>query len=250
MDDITPRWRRLAGDRTGRVAAEVSVPLAHVVSSSGSRVVGIAGAPGAGKSTIASEVVDLLRERGHIPLSISLDDYYLSKAERAEHGVAQRGPPGTHDVPGLVDALDRIAARERPITVKRFSHELDEQVGPLTLDDPPSHVLLEGWVLGHPADGYEQVLDRLDLLVFLDVDRATAKRRRYEREAALREQGGGFSEEGMDRFWHDVLAPGIELWVADARAQADLVIETHGDGRVRRVLTSSPLVDAAIGSIH
>lgn len=246
MQDVTARWRRIVGTRGRRDLAEISTPLAHVIRSSGSRVIGIAGVPGAGKSTIASQVAGVLRERGHDPFTISLDDYYLSKAERAARGIAQRGPPGTHDVHGLLDALDRIGANERPITVKRFSHELDEQIEPMTLDDPPTHVLLEGWVLGHREDGYGAILDRLDLLVFLDVDDATAKRRRYEREAALREHGGGFSEEGMNRFWDEVIAPGLELWVGEGRSAADLVIEAHPDGRVRRVLTSSALVDAAI----
>lgn len=243
MQDVTASWRRVAGVDADMLAR----PLAEVMQRAGLRVLGIAGAPGAGKSTVAHGVAARLTQAGHDPLVISLDDYYLSKAARTKLGIDLRGPPGTHDVRALVDVLDAIAAARAPIVVQRFSAALDEQIEPTMLDRVPTQVLVEGWVLGHRADGYEQILDRLDLLVFLDLDEDTAKRRRFEREAELRKRGGGFSEQDMQRFWDERIAPGLPLWVNDARTSADLLIECRPDGGVRRVSTSSPLVEVALG---
>jgi uridine kinase len=108
-------------------------------------------------------------------------------------------------------------------------------------------VLLEGFALGRRSDGYDRILERLDLLVFLEVDEATAKRRRFAREAELRARGGGFSEEQMERFWNEVLEPGMRQWLDDARAAADVVIDPDERGEARSVRTSSDRVLALLG---
>lgn len=218
----------------------IAGPLARIVAS-GPRIVGIAGPPGGGKSTLARLVAD---EVG--ALVVSMDDYYLSKAERAARGLRWRGPPGSHDVAALLDVLDRIRASRGPLTMQRFSAENDDRVDPVTIGSPPAHAIVEGWVLGHRSDGYGEILDRLDLLVFFGVPLSTARARRFEREASLREAGGGFSEHEMQRFWDEVLAPGIDRWVRDAKESADLVIETDDTGALRSVSTSSASVLAVL----
>ncbi|MFT7192443.1 MAG: D-glycerate 3-kinase, partial [Rheinheimera aquimaris] len=67
-------------------------------------VVGISGAQGSGKSTLAAALVTQLQQQGIPAAAVSLDDYYLSKAQRltlAEQVhplLVQRGVPGTHDI--------------------------------------------------------------------------------------------------------------------------------------------------------
>jgi D-glycerate 3-kinase len=228
MQDVTSVW----GQRT----------LADVVRAVGARVVGIAGPPGGGKSTLARATVASLPDA----LVVSTDDYYLSKAERRDRGMKFRGPPGSHDVAGLIGLLDAVRSGRWPITVRRFSSELDDRLEPETYENVPRYLLLEGLILGYRGDGYGEILDRLDLLVFLDVDEETAKARRFAREGELRKQGGGFSEEEMQQFWDEVLGPATKTWVRQAKEEADLVIQLGPDRNVISARTSSDSVMAAL----
>ena len=207
--------------------------LAEVIRRLDLRLVGIAGAPGSGKSTLARSVAASLEDS----FVLSTDDYYLPKAQR---GTAFRS---SHDLGDLVSALDRIRSGRGPLTVQRFSGEIDDRVAPVVLERIPAHVLLEGFALGRRTDGYDAILERLDLLVFLEVDERVAKQRRFAREDELRARGGGFSEREMQRFWDEVLEPGLRQWLDDARAAADVEIEPD-TGVVR---TSTERVFAALG---
>jgi uridine kinase len=241
MTNVTSEWNRLARRLEARDDGIVAKPLAKIVRDSGLRIVGIGGPPGAGKSTIAELVAE---ELGDV-LVMSLDDFYLSKTERISRGLRWRGPPGSHDLSALIESLDGLRERRVPITVPKFSAEIDDRFEPITITSAPTYVLLEGWLLGYRGEGYERILDGLDLMTFIDVDYETARTRRFHREAALRERGGGFSEEEMQGFWYEVLSPGITRWVRGAKESADLVFEMPL-GDLRAVHTNSPLVLAAL----
>src|SRR5690606_27976491 len=80
-------------------------------------VLGLSGAQGSGKSTVARKLVGRLEAAGLNAATLSLDDLYLTRGERAALArqihplLLTRGPPGTHDV-GLGERiLDRLAAR-------------------------------------------------------------------------------------------------------------------------------------------
>lgn len=120
------------------------------------RRVGLAGGQGTGKSTLARALEaagDLL---GHRIGVLSLDDYYLTRAERAAlarrvHPLFEtRGPPGTHDVA----RLDRdLAALGLPgeVEVPVFDKGLDDRVGRVRRAGPFDVVVLEGWCVGARA---------------------------------------------------------------------------------------------------
>src|SRR5690348_14070644 len=67
-------------------------------------LVGLAGAQGSGKSTMAPRVAQQLEDAGLRTAILALDDFYLTHAERAERArtvhplLATRGVPGTHDI--------------------------------------------------------------------------------------------------------------------------------------------------------
>lgn len=205
-----------------------NVTFADVVRRLGPKVVGLAGPPGAGKSTLARATAAELTDA----LVVSTDDYYLSKEQRRERGLTFRGPPGSHDVAGLIGLLEAVRSGRGPITVQRFSSDLDDRIEPERHEKAPGCLVLEGLILGCRLDGYARILELIDLLVFLDVDEETAKARRFARENELRAHGGGFTEEEMQQFWDEVLEPGVKTWVQDAKAGADLVIRLAEDGSI------------------
>ena len=120
----------------------------------------------------------------------------------------------------MLDALRDGHAVDAP----RYSAEIDDRIDPLHIEAGCSVVLLDGWLIGHAADGYERILERLDLVAFVDTPFDVALERRFGREADLRARGGGFSSEQMQEFWDDVLEPGIRTVLPGAKANADLVL--------------------------
>jgi D-glycerate 3-kinase len=124
-------------------------------------VAGLCGAQGSGKSTIAGASARLLRDRGLAALCISIDDFYLRKAERERLAqqvhplLATRGPPGTHDV-GLADAVLDLLHRPGPVLVPVFDKAADDR-RPVdawrAVQAPLDVILLEGWCVGaRPQD--------------------------------------------------------------------------------------------------
>lgn len=119
-------------------------------------VVGIAGAQGSGKSTLARAVAGRLALQGIASATLSIDDLYLTRAERLalaarEHPLlATRGVPGTHDV---ALGLHLIAALERgePVRLPRFDKARDDRAAPTGWPAAPVRtrvLLLEGWCVG------------------------------------------------------------------------------------------------------
>lgn len=123
-------------------------------------LIAVNGCQGSGKSTLCAYLAGhLLAQHGLRVLALSLDDFYLTRARRAELAVAvhpllaTRGVPGTHDRGLLDDTLAALLSRSRPgtVAVPRFDKAKDDRrpraewdtvTGALDL------VLLEGWCLG------------------------------------------------------------------------------------------------------
>lgn len=119
-------------------------------------VAGICGAQGSGKSTLASALARRAGEQGIAAAVLSLDDLYLTRAERGELGrkvhplLQTRGVPGTHDV---MLGLDTIAALERGEAARlpRFDKGRDDRAPQGEWPIAPAHcrlLILEGWCLG------------------------------------------------------------------------------------------------------
>jgi D-glycerate 3-kinase len=122
------------------------------------RLVGLSGAQGTGKSTLATLLQTLLVQGfGARTLLISLDDYYLTKAARTELAhlvhplLVTRGVPGTHDVEALLSTL-RAARRtttDEWVELVHFDKATDERSAHTTRHEGPFDVvLLEGWCVG------------------------------------------------------------------------------------------------------
>jgi D-glycerate 3-kinase len=120
--------------------------------------VGVAGAQGTGKSTLAAHVCEQLEARhGLRAVVVSLDDYYLTKASRQELArtvhplLATRGVPGTHDVGALYAALRRLsdAAAGEAVELLQFSKADDDRVPETrSVEGPFDVILFEGWCVG------------------------------------------------------------------------------------------------------
>lgn len=120
-------------------------------------VLGVCGAQGSGKSTLAEGLSQRLASRGLRAETLSIDDLYLSHAERARLGqvvhplFATRGAPGTHDTALGVRLLDAIRAGEDAV-LPRFDKAADDPATTGTPVTGPLDVLIfEGWCVGARA---------------------------------------------------------------------------------------------------
>ena len=124
-------------------------------------VIGLCGAQGSGKTTIARYAARLLQQRGMRAVALSLDDFYLThdarqRLAREVHPLlAVRGPPGTHDVAMAGAAIDQLRAKGK-VSLPRFDKAADNRTPRgtwATVASPVDVILLEGWCVGAVSQG-------------------------------------------------------------------------------------------------
>jgi len=180
-------------------------------------VLGINGAQGTGKTTLAAYLALTLGEPGQYTVAIlSIDDFYLTKAER--HRLAQsvhpllatRGVPGTHDLPMLNESLSRLrdlkpGERYRlPRFDKAADDRADEASWPV-ISGPVDLIILEGWCVGSTAEAEADLETPVNEL---ESDRdADARWRHYVNERLATDYADVFA--GLDALVF-LQAPGFE----------------------------------------
>lgn len=128
-------------------------------------IVGINGAQGSGKSTVCAFLEDLLATRQLRAVTLSMDDLYLTHAERQAlaqqvHPLfATRGVPGTHAV-GLGMAIIEHIRAGRSFDIPRFDKATDDRsTSTETITGPVDVLLLEGWCVACRPEADEELLD-------------------------------------------------------------------------------------------
>jgi D-glycerate 3-kinase len=153
-EEQLPETFRLTFDRVCRPLAERAARLRESLGRTA--ILGLCGAQGSGKSTIAAATARLLAAGGLQAVALSLDDFYLGRearswlAQKVHPLLAVRGPPGTHDVAlacAILDSLGRpgttpLPAFDKARDERRPQAEWREVEGPLDV------VILEGWCVG------------------------------------------------------------------------------------------------------
>jgi D-glycerate 3-kinase len=117
-------------------------------------VVGIAGPQGSGKTTLVRAYADANLGVA----SFSLDDVYLTKAERRTlagvHPLFEtRGPPGTHDIALFHTTIDALqaAGADRRTSLPMFDKVTDDRIASdcwPVFEGKPNLILIDGWCLG------------------------------------------------------------------------------------------------------
>jgi D-glycerate 3-kinase len=192
-------------------------------------VLGICGSQGSGKSTVAEALADDLAGRDLACAVLSLDDLYLTRAERERLArdvhplLMTRGPPGTHDVALGIEVLDALGSGT-PVRLPRFAKAKDDRCDPSAWPEVSGQcdvVIFEGWCVGARPQAAEALAQPLN-----DLERredADGRWRRFVNEALGGPYQGLFAR--IDRL---VLlqAPGFEV-VLDWRQEQEEDLRTR-----------------------
>lgn len=143
--------------------------------SSGRIVVAIAGAPGAGKSTLAEAVVNRLGPQAAL---VPMDGFHLDNAILDARGRRfNKGSPDTFDVGGFESIIRRLKAGGEVI-VPVFDRNRDLSVGSARIVPPEARVIVaEGNYLLLRDDPWAALAPLWDITVFLDVPEEELERR-------------------------------------------------------------------------
>ncbi|WP_371481428.1 nucleoside/nucleotide kinase family protein [Kitasatospora sp. NBC_00315] len=157
---------------------------------SGSRtLLGLAGPPGAGKSTLARFLVaEIRRTEGATSAAyLPLDGFHLSNAQLDRLGLrARKGAPNTFDADGYVALLRRVADdRFRDIYVPDFDRELDEPVAARHVVTPQARlVITEGNYLASADHPWTQARPLLRELWYVEAEDSVRETRLLRRHMA------------------------------------------------------------------
>lgn len=199
-------------------------------------VLGIAGSPGAGKSTLAERLVRALNGPGepwvaHVPM----DGFHLADAELERLGLRDRkGAPATFDAAGYAALLARLREEEHAgdvVYAPGFARVLEQPLaGAIPVPPAARLVVTEGNYLLLDTGAWARVRPLLDEVWFCELPEPE----RVRRLVARHERFGKTPEEA--RAWvarSD--QPNAEL-VAATRGRADVVVRTDVVGRADEVV--------------
>jgi pantothenate kinase len=192
-------------------------------------LLGIAGAPGAGKSTLADALVAAVAARegagwvAHVPM----DGFHLADAQLDRLGARDRkGAPDTFDADGYAHLLGRVVAEaDSWVYAPGFDRTLEQPLAAALVVPPSARlVVTEGNYLLLPEEPWERARARLAEVWFVTGDDEVRRSRLVERHVAF-----GKTQEAAAA-WVERTDDGNAALVAAAADRADRFVVNGPDG--------------------
>jgi pantothenate kinase len=194
------------------------VERARSLAAGGRAVLGISGAPGAGKSTLTAALAAGL---GDDAVVVGMDGFHLHDAELARLGRSDRkGAPDTFDVAGYTALLRRVRTETyQTVYAPEFDRTREESIaGAVAVRPEHRLVITEGNYLLHDGPGWADVRALLDAAWYVEVAEELRVARLVERHIAH-----GKPPE-VARRWATVSDQANAEVVARSRGAADLLV--------------------------
>lgn len=204
---------------TAALAAPLVARVEALLARGGRRVLGIAGAPGAGKSTLAHQVALAF---GDVCVVVPMDGFHLAQSRLETMGRADRkGAPDTFDADGYVALLRRLRAPVAGSVVyaPEYRRDLRNPVaGAVAVPADVPLVVTEGNYLLCEGHGFGPVASLLDDAWFVAQEETT----RLARLVARHERFGKPAQAA--RAWATGPDAANAALVAPTAARADVVV--------------------------
>ncbi|GEP33944.1 nucleoside/nucleotide kinase family protein [Nocardioides szechwanensis] len=180
------------------------------------RMLGITGAPGAGKSTLAA----LLGARRRATV-VPMDGFHLADVELVRRGLRDRkGAPETFDAEGYAALLARVRGREPLVMAPSFERGLEQPLaGALPIRGDAALVVTEGNYLLLEDGAWPRVREQLDTVWHVVTDEALRLERLVARHVAF----GKSPAEA--RAWVERVDQPNAVLIEAAASRADLVLD-------------------------
>lgn len=187
----------------------------------GIRLLGLTGAPGVGKSTLAAAL--------GLPV-LPMDGFHYADVELERRGLLDRkGAPETFDAEGYAVLLRRVRAGERHVVAPMFERDLEQPLAGAIPVPSAGTVVTEGNYLLLDEPRWRAVREQLDVVWHLEL----ADEARVERLVARHVRFGKSPEAA--RAWVARVDGANAARVQAARDRADAVLDLTGwDGAPRR----------------
>ncbi|MDV6374993.1 nucleoside/nucleotide kinase family protein [Deinococcus arenicola] len=183
------------------------------------RILGIVGAPGAGKSTLCTALVTSLGDQAVL---VGMDGFHLANAELERLGRRDRkGAPDTFDAGGYAALLARLRSRkDQLVYAPTFDRQLEESIGSaIAIPAGPPLIITEGNYLLLRDGDWAQVRPQLDETWFLDLPERVRLDRLTARHVAF-----GKAPAEAEGWVAAVDGPNADI-INATRAHADLIVQ-------------------------
>ena len=152
-------------------------------------MIGLAGAPAAGKSTLARYLVHAVNDASGAGIAgyLPMDGYHLSNVQLDRLGRRDRkGAPDTFDAHGYVAMLRRLSIEtDHPIYVPDYDRRLHEPVAARHVIEPRTRlVVTEGNYLASDSEPWVRVRELLTELWYVETSDRVRERRLHRRQRA------------------------------------------------------------------
>lgn len=181
----------MTGEGSGAMTETTSLPLVparflarlrDALDGGGRHLLGLVGAPGAGKSTLAAA---LNHSFAGVSQVLPMDGFHLANGELARLGRAGRkGAPDTFDAAGFAALLRRVRAQQHDeiVYAPEFRREIEEPIaGAIALLPDTRLVIVEGNYLLVDDGPWRDVAAWLDDIWYVDIDDALRRERLVQR---------------------------------------------------------------------
>lgn len=219
MDETLPEVLALSPEE----ALAFLVDRAEAIMGDERVAIGLAGGPGVGKSTLATELVATLNARTPgIAAYVPMDGFHMRHAKLEALGtVRDKGMPHTFEGEAFADFLAGLKIASWPVHGPGYSRAIEDVVEDQFVVPASARVLVaEGNYLLVANSPWWRVRPLLDYAAFIDVPREKVRARLMKRHA----EHGLFSEERNREHIERVDLANYDL-VGRSKGRADVVIE-------------------------
>lgn len=195
-------------------------------------LVAIAGPPGAGKSTLAERLREILVARGEATVVLPMDGFHMDNGILGQRGLLPRkGAPETFDVRGFIDIVKAVRAGGE-VLVPVFDRDREITINAAREIAPDDRIILiEGNYLLLDRDPWRQLAPLFDFTIFVapSMDELT-------RRLTARWQGYNMDAAGIDWKLNGNDLPNGRL-VIEASREAEVMMECFDDQPSSSVVT-------------